>query len=479
MKRLFDPDGRTTALCALLALAALGGCGGGGGVGSGGTGYLDKGVAIGTVNGFGSVIVDGVPYDDREARVVREVAPGVDALAEIKLGDRVAVEYTVAGVASLVRIDTALSGPVATGVARGRFTMLGQTVAVNAGGGSGPTTQFGGGYLQTSDLRAGDSVEVHGVLVQEGASYLVQATRVDKLATAPAYLSVSGIVTGLAGGSNPAFALAALGVDAIGASLVPAGSVLVNGQAVTLLAVPATLLATGAGAPRLRAAQIRVRSLQAHALDDYISGTVSQLDTTARTLMLGALRVNYSSAAVSPATPAIANGQYVQVRGAIAGDGSLTASSIAIRDDDAQDEAELHGNISAYDAATSRFTVRDVVVDASGASLQGCPATGLANGLYVEVAGSLASSGVAAKTVQCENEPSDGTVEREGIAGAVDLAAMRFALTTERGTVVSVAWTASTYFGGASPQTLSGSKVDVQGSLVNGVLVASKVKVDD
>ncbi|MGZ5275198.1 MAG: DUF5666 domain-containing protein [Caldimonas sp.] len=480
MKRTFDLGPQAArVLCGLLTVAALAGCGGDGAVGSGGTGRGDTGVAIGTVNGFGSVIVDGVAYDDRDARVVTEVAPGVDALSEVKLGDRVAVDYMTAGVASQVRVDTTLSGPVATGVAAGRFSMLGQTVAVTAGAGPGPTTQFGGGYVQAGDVQAGDSVDVHGVLVQQGGSYVVQATRIDKLAPAPAYLRVSGMVSGLATGATPSFALAGLAVDATGATLLPAGTALANGQAVTLLALPTTLATTGAGAPRLQAAQIRVHALQGGGLDDYVSGSVSQLDAQAHTLMLGALKVNYSGASVTPMTTTLANGQYVQVRGTIAADGSLTAASIAIRDSETEDEAELHGNISGFDAATTRFTVRDVVVDASGASLQGCPATGLADGLYVQVAGKLGSSGVVAKTVQCESEPSGGTVEREGTASAVDLAAMRFTLTTQRGTVVTVAWTATTFFGGGTAQTMAGKPVEVQGTLVNGVLVATKVKIDD
>ena len=72
----------------LAVVAVIAGCGGGAGViGSGGTGS-PLGMAVGTVNGFGSVIVDGQSFDDRGAAVVAEVAPGVDANAEVRLGDR-------------------------------------------------------------------------------------------------------------------------------------------------------------------------------------------------------------------------------------------------------------------------------------------------------------------------------------------------------------------------------------------------------
>ncbi len=479
MKRLPASRIRAVALCTLLASAALAGCGGGGAVGSGGTGNSNTGVAIGTVNGFGSVIVDGVAYDDRNARVVSEVAPGVDAISHVLLGDRVSVDYSTAGVASLVRVDTALSGPAATGVSAGRFSMLGQTVTVNTGAGSGPTTQFGGGYLQAADLQAGDAVDVHGLLVAQGGSYVVQATRIDKLAAPPAYLRVSGLVSALANGAPPGFALAGLTVDSTGATLLPSGTVLANGRAVTVLALPATLSNASGGTPRLQATQIRVFALQGGGLDDFVSGTVSQLDTQAHTLVLGALKVNDATAIVTPTGTPLANGQYVQVRGMVGSDGTLNAVSISIRDAESDNEAELHGNISAFDAVANRFTVRGVAVDASTASLQGCPATGLADGIYVEVHGSLAPAGVVAQTIQCENEPAGGTVERQGVASGVDLAAMQFTLTTQRGGVQTVAWTATTFFGGGTAQTMAGKSVEVQGSLVAGVLVATQIQIDD
>ena len=78
-------------------------------------------MAVGTVNGFGSVIVDGVSFDNRNAPVVREIAPGQDVVAEVKLGDRVAVQYERAGVASQVRVEAALEGIVSSSVSQGQL----------------------------------------------------------------------------------------------------------------------------------------------------------------------------------------------------------------------------------------------------------------------------------------------------------------------------------------------------------------------
>ena len=405
----------------LLFVAGLASCGGGV-VGSGGTG-ITTGMAVGTVNGFGSVIVDGVAYDDRGAPVVSEVAPGQDAVSEVKLGDRVAVQYRSVGVAGLVRVEAALSGSVASAVSDGQFSMLGQTVAINTRGAAGPITQLGGGYSQVSDLRVGDAVEVHGVLVRQTGAYQIQATRIERLPRAPAYLRVTGVVDDL--GSDRTFSLGVLKVDASSAAVLPASTALARGQMVTVLALPSRLT-TPAGGLRMDAAQVRIRELSSGGLEDSLSGSVSHLDVLARTLSLGGVLVDYSAAVMAPATAMPANGQYVLVRGKAVGAGLLLAASLTVRDAGSDSEAALRGNSRSYDPANVRFFVRDVLVDASGAVTLGCPTAGPTNGQFVAVEGSLNSTGVLARKVRCEDEPPDAQVERDGVAGAVDIAGATF-----------------------------------------------------
>ncbi len=479
MKSILALGVRAIASIAIpIALAALASCGGDGAVGSGGTGAPVTSYSVGTVNGFGSVIVDSVSYEDLHAAVVAETAPGVDSPAEVRLGERVSVAYTEPGVALHIRILTALSGPVATVPLNGQFTMLGQTVVINGAGGSGPTTQFGGGYRGAADIAAGDEVDVHGILVQQAGTWLLAATRIDKLATAPEYLRVTGVIAGLAAGST-SFGLGTLTVDASAALLVPDASMLANGQAVTVLAPPGSYVTSGAGAPRLRAAQVRVALLQENSLDDLLSGSISSLDAVAKTFLLGAQRVSYVGATLAPAAATLANGTYVQVQGKVGSDGTLVATTVSVRNNDEEDDSELSGTVLAFDGVAKRFTLRDVVVDASVAVLQNCPAGGLANGLYVQVTGTLASNGVLATTIRCGSEPAGGRIEREGRAGAVDTVARTFTLTDQAGPL-AVQWTDTTFFGnGLTPATLSGRKVDVQGSFVGAVLVATKVKLED
>ena len=456
-----------------LGVALVVSCGGGGGVvGSGGTG-APYGVAL------GSVIVDGVSYDDRAAHVVTETEPDHDVVSDVKLGDRISLAYQSAGVAQVVRVEPTLAGAVANVASASRFSMLGQEVLVNTSAATGPVTQFGGGYGRPGDVQAGDFVEVHGVVVAQAASYIIQATRIDKLAAAPTYLRVTGVLSNLDPGATPTFMLGALAVDAQGAALRPTGVALANAQTVTLLALPVTLTMPNAGAWQVKAAQVRIAGVRDNGLDDYVSGSVSHLDKQARTFTLGSLNVRYAGASITPAATSLENGRYVQVRGSAAADGTMVASGVMIRDGESEVESELKGNITGFVAGATSFSVRGVQVDASSATLVGCPGTGLANDLFVDIQGALSASGVVAATVHCEGEPPNATIEREGVASAVDPPNRRFSLTPEGKSPIVVTWTESTFFGGVAPSSLAGKKVHVEGSFVDGVLAATQIKRED
>lgn len=479
MSRRIDIRLRGPVGASLMALvvAMMPSCGGGV-VGSGGTGSpTGLAVTVGTVNGFGSVIVDGVSYEDGSASVVEETAPGVQSPADVKLGDRVSVDYQTPGVATVVHLDPTLVGPVASAGSNAQFTVLGQTVTVNASGASGPVTQFGGGYASSLDVRAGDFVEVHAVLArQDEGSYRFQATRVDKLAQAPTYYRLSGVASATGASS---FRLGGVAVDAGSAAVLPAGSTLATGQYLSVLASPATLGTGPAGVLSLKAAQVSVVQISASPLVDTLSGAMSLLDTNAKTFTLGGVLVHYQDAAVSPGGISFGNGLYVVVAGVVGSDASLAATSVTVRDAGSDSESELKGNLSGYSASSATFAVRGVSVDASTATLANCPATGLSNGQFVDVQGTLIPTGVKAATVQCSGEPAGATVERSGVAGSVDSTGKTFVLKLSDGTTVPVAWSANTYFGDVTPSTLAGRTVQVQGQFSGSTLNASKIEVDD
>lgn len=459
---------RWARMCSFAAVLMLAACGGD--VGSGGTGSPMSAHAVGTVNGLGSVIVDGITYDDRDAPRVQETSPGVDTPADVGLGMRVDVEHQRPGVAELVRIEPTLVGPVASVAAPGRFTVLGQTVVTNADPAAGPVTQLVG-YASIADLAAGDAVEVHGMLAGQG----VQATRVQRLAALPAYLRASGTVASLSGAQ---FRLGALVVDTSAATLRPAGSVLADGRSVSVMAPASALGTDDAGNPRLLAAQVRLKSTPAQPADVTVSGEISSPDAVAKTFVIDGLRVDHSTATVSPPGAVIGDDVYVRVEGTLQTDGTLRAGSVAVIEGSAATEAQLKGTISGHDAVAGRFTIRGVAVTIGTAQVEGCPATSW-DGRYAEVEGSPTPGGVTAREIHCTPaEPSGAVVEREGTCGTVDLAARTFVLTRE-GSSVTVSWSASTYFSRATPETLAGRRAHVEGVLEGGVLEARKVLAED
>ena len=459
------------ALVAVLGLGVTAGCGG---VGSGGTG-ISEGLAQGTVNGFGSIIVDGYRIDDSQVPTLAETAPDVLTQTSARLGDRVVVDVSAAGAARRLDVDATLVGAISAAAAPDGFEMLGQTVRVNADAARGPVTQFGGGYTGIGSVLAGDAVEVHGFIVRSAGGAVVQATRVQRLAALPAFLKVTGVVGDL---GPQGLRIGDLEVRIAMASVVPSGTALADGQVVAVWA-PADSLTEPPGAmAQLRAAKVRIKRPGDDGTEVYLSGAVAALDAAAARFDLGGVTVRFAGALLSPAGATLADGRYVRVRGVVQADGAIQASAVRLRDE-AEAEAELKGNVDGYIAATRSFSVRGVAVDAGGATIEGCPGGVPAEGLYVEVKGTLGATGVIASKVECESETSDDTVERKGVVGAVDVAASRFVLTPSTGAALTVVWTASTYFPDGTPQALSGQRVEVDGRLADGVLTAQKVSRDD
>lgn len=448
-----------------------------GGVGSDGTGAPPQALGNGTVTGFGSVIVDGVAFDDRSAATVTEVEPGKEVVTETRLGDRLEVASASAGVAKTLRVEPTVVGSVSALVTNG-FLALGQTVLVNIDAGLGPVTQLDG-YASAADVRIGDTVEVHGVYKSVGTAQVVQATRIVKRLDTPTFIRVAGLVQGLSSGPQKQFKVGALTIDYSAATLAPNGAMLADGTAVVAFAPPDHLAAQSDGSLRLTATALRVKGLRSDGLDTYASGIVSQLDMAAGRFKLDGLTVIYSPLNVSPAGVSLANGQYVQARGMVGADGVLAATLVTVRDGKSQPESELTGTVVGFDGLAGTFSVRDVLVTVGSASLEACPSGGLQDGLFVEVEGAMNTSGVTAKEIHCTSEAADSTVEREGMASAVDISASSFTLLRTGSTSVPVSWTALTYFGNVTPQTLSGVKVEVEGVLSGGVLQASKIKRDD
>ena len=467
---------RITGLLAAFAIAIAAGCGGGGGVGSGGTGITAGGLAQGPVTGFGSVIVDGARYDDSKIATLREDEPGHEVQTETHLGDIVELAFDGDNVATRLEVTPTVIGTVSSVGAPGRFVVLGQTVSVNSDPARGPVTQFGGGYADAASVAVGDALEVHGLIVLQTGGYTVQATRIEKLAVLPRYLKVSGLASAVGSGE---FKCGALTIDTRTSTLLPAGATVGNGQIVSVLAAADSLREDLGGTPRVTASQVRIQQIASAGDASSVSGKIGDLDASSGQFELGGVKVRSAGATLVPAGTTLREDMYVRVDGVARTDGSIDATTITVRDGSTEPEGEVNGNIDNYVAATRQFQVRGVQIDASRATLESCPGGTLANGLYVQVEGSLTTDGIAATKVKCEDAPGDATVERKGRVASVDTAASTLTLALDEGGSLVVRWTGTTYFRDIKPDALSGQRVEVEGVLSAAVLTAQKIALDD
>jgi len=180
----------------VLVSSLLLACGGGSsvlsGVGSGGSG-----IAEGSISGFGSVIVNGVEYDDNNAVSQTEDASGQKTVTTAKVGQRVRVTQSKDGVADTIEILPQLRGPVTSASVDGAYLqVMGQWVRVVSVSNTSGTATVLDGYSGVGSVARDDAVEVHGVWAQDALKGLpvLVASRIEKV-TAPYELLISGQVT--------------------------------------------------------------------------------------------------------------------------------------------------------------------------------------------------------------------------------------------------------------------------------------------
>ena len=397
-----------TRQLALLAIAAaaviVAACGGGDGGSEAGVGTGGSGYAVGTVTGFGSVIIDGSAWNDSGARVQVENNPATGPVATTaRLGQRVQVEYETEPDAKVVEVGAAAIGTVQavdTSVTPPRLRVAGQIVQVNLDFDAGPVTLFEG-YASAAAISPGDIVEVLGAPVLTGSTYVLQASRIEKLAALPAGLVRVQNVVQQFNAAARTMRLGDITVSTATASVLPTGATIANGRTVTVWARP-----PAGGGTTLTADFVRVRDLSTNTKPSDLSGTVTSLDAAARTFDIAGVRVNAVTAMVVPANLALANGNFVVVRGSFRSDGSLIATQVRIRRKGTTPgfdyEVSLTGPISDF-VSLADFRVRGVRVDASGATQRACTGNNviIGNGLNVEIGGAIVGDKVVAELLFC------------------------------------------------------------------------------
>lgn len=316
---------RRTALIGIAgAVAEMAGCGGGGtdfaGLSSGGTGSFTSG----TITGFGSIIVNGIRYNNDTATVLSS-DDSVSSNPALKLGMVVNIEGSaVTAASSATGLPTANAyrityvsewiGPVSNRAST-TFQILGHTVDILA------NTFFGGAVQQLSDLRDTHFVEVYGYVDQVDGH--IQASRIDVSTSQPSAYKLSGALTQI----NQAAGTANLGQTPISWSApnaLPSG--ISNGDfvRVDLSTTPVGAVWTANRIQLLSSPLSRLPS--DHSYEAEIHGSITSYQSSASFIVNG-IPVNASTAQI---TGTLALGVQVEVEGNIRS-GQLVATKVAVK----------------------------------------------------------------------------------------------------------------------------------------------------
>jgi hypothetical protein len=349
-----------------LAVSALAGCGGGGGSvallpGTGGTGIF----AQGAIAGFGSVIVNGIKFDDIAAVVQID---GVAAISmDLRLGMVAGVHGqrgadTTLGIASQIEVWSIAQGQV-TQVQAGQFVVAGMTIQTNS------ATVYDG-IGSASGLATGQPVTVWGLQAGADGSRWV-ATRVAVHPNTATKVVSTGLVT---------VTVAQRSLN----GLPMLGSMAASMTAGQLVRVKGVLSGGNVQVEGYKVLDLPSDALSQHAVE--MEGVVTQVLSTTR-FMLGNIEVDSSAVSISPTTP-ITTGLRIEVHGTVQGQ-LLKATALVFESEQELDGAEIEGLIEQF-TSLANFVVRGQRCDATGAAITKGRTTDLKVGARVKVEGTKA-----------------------------------------------------------------------------------------
>ena len=372
---------RRTALVTLLSAAGvvvLPSCGGGGGTASvdtGGTGSF----STGRISGFGSVIVNGVRFEDNTARIADDDdETKVLTRDDLALGMVVRVQggavITVAGdlptaTATTITVESQIKGRVESKTGTDTLVVFGQTVKVTA------STVFETG-VTFANIVVGDVLEVHGFADAAG---VVTASRIER-ETGATEFKVRGVI----GSLDPVaktFQIGTATFNYASASRLPS-TPLANGMFVR---VRTTVTPNGSG--QWVVTRIDLRTALEDRSEAEVEGVLLQSGST---FSVNGITVDFTRL---PSGSSLV-GQRVEVEGALVG-GVLLAREIKVENETEESNVDVRGTASSVNTTAQTFVVRGVTFHYSASTTQkdGTIAADLRDGADIRVRGTLPSGG--------------------------------------------------------------------------------------
>lgn len=339
-RRITRREGLLTLLASAMALAGCGGGGGGGSVatvGGGGTGSFSSG----PISGVGSIIVNGVRFDDSMATVLDDDG-ALRSRNDLKLGMMVRVKGRAnsrkpdnTDSADEISFGSELLGPIdSIDTAAKTLVVLGQTVQIAA------STIFEDG-LTLSVLAVNDIVEVHGFF--DPATNSLVATRIErKLLVNVKTFKLQGKISNL---TTTTFQIGGLTISFAPPVDMPASLTVGLLVRVRLATTPTTGTRT---AIKVRAVEVEVKDRD----EAEVEGMITDFTSSAK------FSVNGQPVDASGATvPAgLKLGSRVEVEGSLV-NGVLVAKKVQLKDEDEKREFELHGIVSNKTLTSLSFTL--------------------------------------------------------------------------------------------------------------------------
>jgi len=400
-KQPFDSRVHKWSFPAVLLASALlvAACGGGGGGGGSSPSATPQTFSTGTISGFGSIVVNGVHYDETRATVKDDDDDEDDDFSsdDLKLGMVVEIEGDdiVRGSskstcnASEIVVRSEMKGPVeAVNAGAGTLTVIGQSVVVTVG------TVFEDITGGLAGLSVGNLVEVYALLDPNTGVYA--ASRIERKTNLENYKLRGKVAELNTGAKTFKIGDALISYAQVEADKLPA---LTNG-----LLVRVKLLTTQqAGAwvaTKVKSGERRLEDRSEAEVEGYVTGFVSLAS-----FKIDGISVDASGSAVifeDGVAGEVANGVRLEVEGDVVA-GVLVARKVEFEreDRDDEDEFELEGPVQAVDLTAGSLTVRGVTVRLTGSTqYDDGSASDLVVGRRVEVKAELLPDGTTLQATE-------------------------------------------------------------------------------
>jgi hypothetical protein len=339
-----------------LLLALLGGCGGG--VDSGGTGAAVY--ASGPINGYGSIVVNGVHFDDSASSISDD--DGAPRNRDyLKLGMVVEARGSAISVdrfgdsnsrASSIVIGSEIVGPIDTvSLMANSFTVLGRQIVVQ------PTTVFADGLAGgLAVLSVAQVVEVHGLYNATDDRFT--ATRIE-LKPNPANYKVQGAITAP---SSDTFMIGTLSIDYSEVQPDQRPANLVAGTILRVRLNPVPLDSGVWKANRLRDGTRKPDD----GIESKVEGLIDSITSPTQFSVAGVTVTTSALTEFDPQNQAFLVGNRVEVEGHFSS-GTLAARKVEI-EPDSGDDFDFRGTLQAV--SNSTLTIQGVIIDTSDPNIR-------------------------------------------------------------------------------------------------------------